>query len=250
MPYDNKDIRAYFTPPKASGNEAESPMQRNWTRNRRIVESDSEEDATDLTQPDQIFGNVTAIATHQNEIELSNDPPQTYENTPSAAYQPDAVITISDDDDMRKRPLNATENPTMPPIQMSTASGQLTSRRLTTRMRRRRDPHIRSVTQRSRYEDEAQESRHTGRICETSSSSSTTTTTTTTTASTSSTTTGSGSDDDSWIDCDESDEDAIDMYQSTISSMRNARLARQQLRASTTTCPVCAKFASFLQHFM
>ncbi len=50
--------------------------------------------------------------------------------------------------------------------------------------------------------------------------------------------------------CDESDENAVDMYHSAVHCMRNAQAARQQLRASSTSCPVCAKFAAYLQHFI
>jgi hypothetical protein len=58
--------------------------------------------------------------------------------------------------------------------------------------------------------------------------------------------------DDSFIatSCDESDENAVDMYHSAVHGMRNAQTARQQLRACTTSCPVCAKFAAYLQHFI
>ena len=51
-------------------------------------------------------------------------------------------------------------------------------------------------------------------------------------------------------DCVESDTDAEDLYRSAMLGVRNAHIARQHLRASTTSCPVCAKFAAFLQHFL
>jgi hypothetical protein len=50
--------------------------------------------------------------------------------------------------------------------------------------------------------------------------------------------------------CAESDTDAEDLYRSAILSVRNAHTARQHLRARTTTCPVCAKLAAVLQHFL
>lgn len=58
--------------------------------------------------------------------------------------------------------------------------------------------------------------------------------------------------DDSFIatSCDESDVNAVDMYHSAVHGMRNAQAARLQLRACTTSCPVCAKFAAYLQHFI
>jgi hypothetical protein len=51
-------------------------------------------------------------------------------------------------------------------------------------------------------------------------------------------------------ECVESDTDAEDLYRSAVLGVRNARIARQHLRARTATCPVCAKFATFLQHFL
>jgi hypothetical protein len=51
-------------------------------------------------------------------------------------------------------------------------------------------------------------------------------------------------------ECIETDTDAVDMYRSAISGMRGARQARQQQRTQTEHCPVCAKFASYLEHFI
>jgi hypothetical protein len=50
--------------------------------------------------------------------------------------------------------------------------------------------------------------------------------------------------------CDESETNAQDLYHEAIMGVRNANHARCQLRSKTINCPVCAKFATFLQHFM
>ena len=51
-------------------------------------------------------------------------------------------------------------------------------------------------------------------------------------------------------DCSESDPDAQCLYRSAISGVRNATNARLNLRRQTVNCPVCAKFAAYLQHFL
>ena len=55
-------------------------------------------------------------------------------------------------------------------------------------------------------------------------------------------------DDDS--SCVESDTNARSQYRDAILGVRNANRARQQMRANTQRCPVCAQFAAFLIHFM
>jgi hypothetical protein len=49
--------------------------------------------------------------------------------------------------------------------------------------------------------------------------------------------------------CAESDMNAQDLYHEAIMGVRRANNARTQLRNATINCPVCAKFASYLQHF-
>lgn len=51
-------------------------------------------------------------------------------------------------------------------------------------------------------------------------------------------------------DCSESDADAQCLYRSAMSGVRNATNARLNLRRQTVNCPVCAKFAAYLQHFL
>jgi len=50
--------------------------------------------------------------------------------------------------------------------------------------------------------------------------------------------------------CNESDTDAQDLYRQAITGVRNAGNARSNLRRSSMHCPVCAKFAEYLQHFI
>jgi hypothetical protein len=58
-------------------------------------------------------------------------------------------------------------------------------------------------------------------------------------------------DEDSQVsDCAESDTHGADLYRQAMASCRNANAARTQLRAETTDCRVCAKFAAYLQHFL
>jgi hypothetical protein len=46
------------------------------------------------------------------------------------------------------------------------------------------------------------------------------------------------------------DTHGADLYRQAMASCRNANAARTQLRAETTDCRVCAKFAAYLQHFL
>jgi hypothetical protein len=55
---------------------------------------------------------------------------------------------------------------------------------------------------------------------------------------------------DNSSDCDESDQDAQCLYRQAMNGVRNAGNARQNLRGATMNCPVCAKFAAYLQHFL
>lgn len=59
----------------------------------------------------------------------------------------------------------------------------------------------------------------------------------------------SAASDDESSDCIESDTNAADLYRSAIRGVRNARQARQQIRAVTEHCPVCSRFAVFLANF-
>jgi hypothetical protein len=50
--------------------------------------------------------------------------------------------------------------------------------------------------------------------------------------------------------CIESDTNARSQYRDAILGVRNATRARQQMRANTQRCPICAQFAAYLIHFM
>jgi hypothetical protein len=299
------DIRNFFSPKKASQSESGSPMQRNWTRNRRILESDSEQDTADTQHPvqpavaasamqanndaasevsSQNNGAAAALAQQTDETEtravadqliltaatvgtsnsntdksLTQVLPHSYNVRTAVTVKNRDTITIvsSDDDDgICARPCIAAECPSVPQ-QPALNTSPRRAWQIAERPRQRPEVPDKTRSQRSRYEDETQRSRyedeavdssshccHCGGICPT-------TNTTTSTTSTTSISNGSGSSDNFIAtDCDESDDDAVEMYRSAMAGMRNAQSARRQLRAHTTTCPVCAKFAAFLQHFM
>jgi len=50
--------------------------------------------------------------------------------------------------------------------------------------------------------------------------------------------------------CVESDINARSQYRDAILGVRSANRARQQMRAITQCCPICAQFATYLAHFM
>ncbi len=54
---------------------------------------------------------------------------------------------------------------------------------------------------------------------------------------------------DASSECAENDTDARQQYHEAIMGVRNAKIARAQLHSKTVPCPVCALFASFMQHF-
>ena len=56
--------------------------------------------------------------------------------------------------------------------------------------------------------------------------------------------------DSSDSECDETDTQAQMLYHQAITGVRNANNARKHLHRSTINCPVCAKFAAYLQHFL
>jgi hypothetical protein len=51
-------------------------------------------------------------------------------------------------------------------------------------------------------------------------------------------------------ECIESDTNAQIQYREAIMGVRSARMARAQMRAATSHCPVCALFADYLAHFV
>jgi hypothetical protein len=56
--------------------------------------------------------------------------------------------------------------------------------------------------------------------------------------------------DQSESECDETDTQAQMLYHQAITGVRNANNARKHLHSSTINCPVCAKIAAYLQHFI
>jgi hypothetical protein len=55
----NGDIRPFLTPPRSTSSQNESPLQRSWTRNRRIIASDDDE--TDQRSQTQALINADAV---------------------------------------------------------------------------------------------------------------------------------------------------------------------------------------------
>ena len=246
------DIRRFFTSPprnassqpvpaagtperSAAAPNHQTPLQRTWRANRRIVESDS-----DGADP-EVQGNHDAGAAEdlhtppsdENGGRAATDQPhgscdEPLEMTPArgganaALAQPadaTAAIEISEsdaDDDIWIRP---------PAARRTSAQEQRAPTTSTAESGRTRQGRVSPVRQtrntRRRYEAAAEES----------------------------STDSSSDNSDNWM-CVESDTDAEDLYRSAVAGVRNARASRQQLRRSTNTCPVCAKFASFLQHFI
>lgn len=227
---DLNDIRKYFLSPSNTktpsdrnvtdtppATVAQTPMQRNWKTNRRIIESDTDENAeqqaciapfAQIIQQGVCSAGGIAIADTGHAASHANEAP--------------IVINSSDSDN--------TEQPSMNTAPRRVCNMDAHRRNLDIALHRAaagRNGHNSPATAqrrrtRRRYEDEAEEA---------------------------TTTTSSSDNSDDWA-CVESDTDAEDLYRSAIAGVRNARASRQQLRAATTPCAVCAKFAAFIQHFI
>jgi hypothetical protein len=239
MPTPN-DIRKYFpspgeanTPNNRSGTEnqptpsPQTPLLRNWRTNRRIIESDSEEieELPDSRMPSAQIILQTRGLPHAHMLITSAGGNAAADIGCAASHADKAPIVIStsdSDNDIAEQPPIDTAtrragNTDAQPRDLAIASYRSAdarndgSRPATAQRRRTR----------RRYEEEAEET----------------------------TTTSSSDNSDNWA-CVESDTDAEDLYRSAIAGVRNARSSRQQLRASTTPCAVCAKFAAFIQHFI
>jgi len=224
---DPSDIRRFFTTPLRNASSQQLPatstparssaaanhqtsLQHTWKANRRIVESDS--DNPDPAEP----SNQDAGAAEDH-----HTPARGGANAASAQPADEtAAIVINDsddDDDIWIRPPAARTTPAQEqsaPAPCTEASGRTRQRRVA--------PLQPTRTTRRRYEAAAEES---------------------------STDESSSDNSENWR-CVESDTDAVDLYRSAVAGVRNATASRQQLRRRTNTCPVCAKFASFLQHFI
>ena len=219
------DSRRKAVPPQTAGTQRphiaaadtpelnpQQPMQRNRRPNRRIIESDDDDDAAQVQEDS---GAADAVAIAGNDLMPPRD-----------GNDPIVIHTSDDDDDMWLRPLNTQNDQSMLRGRNALAQQEPTPRMpraVAPRFRRRRPASPdRRCSSRSRFDTEAEERM-----------------------------TPDDSDDDSanWV-CTESDTDADDLFRSAVAGVRNASNARQQWRAATTPCPVCAQFASFLQHFM
>ena len=221
---DPNDIRRFFSPsrggsaPRQESQSTNTPdpnvtMQRNWRSRRRIVESDSDDNA----EPDQLQQDVAANA---------ND--GTAAGNADAIEEPIIIESSDDDDDIWVRPpARLDDRQTRDDHSERQERGPPHAHIIvpaTAQLERRRSSRLQApplpCSRRRRLEGEAEES---------------------------TAYTGSSSDIDY---CDESESDAEDLYRSAVAGVRNAQVARQQLRASTQHCPVCAQFSAFLQHFL
>ena len=209
------DIRNYMTPPR---------IEATPTRRRRIVTSSDSDDEPSgqpntehVIQPAALAAvaqqqNVTAI---QDVVELtSSDDDSMYIPLPRAR-QP-AAVEQSKLPAQPRTPNNARAN-TPRPATRSTAGTPKTAGS---------DQH--SGNKRSRPQQRGRMSSIIGEAEEAS----------------------SDDEDDHTSECVESDTHGEDLYRQAIAGCRNATKARTQLRASTTKCRVCAKFAAFLDHFL
>jgi hypothetical protein len=236
------DIRKYFPSPSnantpnnrcVSANQPttrlQTPMLRNWRTNRRIIESDSEEieELPDSRTPSaEITLQARGLPHAHMLITSAGEGGNAVADIGCVASHADEaaiVIRTSDsDNDIAEQPLMNTAtrragNTDAQPRHLDiasyrTADARNDGSRPATAQRRRT---------RRRFEEEAEET----------------------------TTTSNSDNSDNWA-CVESDTDAEDLYRSAIAGVRNARSSRQQLRASTTPCAICAKFAAFIQHFI
>ncbi len=219
---DPNDIRRFFSPPRNANTQRQqqttantantpehnpqTPMQRNWRNNRRIIESDDEADL----QPDTRASNA--------DIPAITDIAEAQHRDVDA---PILIHTSDDDDDIWVRPPNNRETRRGCNVEDQTQTQHVQRRHDAPKRGRRWDPEPparRRGRQRCRYEEEAEES--------------------------------SDASSDDVNECVESDSVAEDLYRSAVAGVRNAQISRQHWRATTTPCPICAKFASYLQHFL
>jgi hypothetical protein len=208
------DIRNYLSP--GPGSNDQTPRRR-----RRIVTSD-ESDSQLRTQPEvpaeQLPAANQAIALQQHVLQNQN------------------IVQLSSDEDSmyiplpRPQPAAATEQP-RPPQQPRTSingTGATTPARASTSTYA---PHASAATNQNsgRRRTRSQHDASAALIGEAEESTSASHQTS---------------------ECAESDTHGEDLYRKAIASCRNANKARTQLRAATAKCRVCAKFASFLDHFL
>jgi hypothetical protein len=206
------DIRNYWSSP---GND-QTPRRR-----RRIVTSDEGDDQqrppTEMPAEQQRTANSTnALHQHvlQNRsiVQLSSDDDSMY--VPLPRPQPAAADEQPGQQQLPITPIITTDTPRVARTSRTVKSPQAAAAPDTRSGRKRtRSQHLPS----SSFVGEAEESSTAG---------------------------------DQTSECAEDDTHGADLYRQAIASCRNATKARTQLRAATTKCRVCAKFASFLDHFL
>lgn len=223
---DPNDIRKYFTtPPRKESSQqlsaASTPAQSSAASDHQTPLQHSWRANRRIVESDSdTAGHEEPLNQYAGAADDNHTPASGSANVTSAQPVDEAaaivVVDSDDDDDMWIRPPASRTAPAQEqsaPALSAAALGRTRQRRVT--------PAQPTRTTRRRFEAEAEVS----------------------------STDSSSDDSDNWR-CIESDTDAEDLYRSAVAGVRNARASRQQLRRSTITCPVCAKFASFLQHFM
>jgi hypothetical protein len=207
-----QDIRKRLSPEKSSANTTPS-------RRRRVMStSDSEEERSFQARP------APAAQNHIPNVDVANDAPEPApaaecDREPAAQEIVQVLSTSSDSDDsmviLLPRQRTTTGAAQQAPIIATNTRGSASRSRVNTRSRVAGQKRSRNPV--PKLCGEAEEASTTG---------------------------------DATSDCDESEPDAQMLYRQAISGVRNAHHARTQHHMATMTCPVCAKFAAYLQHFL
>jgi hypothetical protein len=205
-----KDIRSWLTPEKGSANATPS------RRRRVMTTTDSEEERSLQARP------AVAAQDHIHNVDEVNGAQQLVSAKGSGHDEPAAQATVhvisasSDSDDSMVLLLSSRGAAQQAPIMATNKRGSVTQSKVNTRSR--------SAGKKKRSRNPVQ--KFCGEAEETSSTGSATS------------------------NCDESEPDAQMLYRQAITGVRNAHNARSQRRIATLNCPVCTKFAEYLQHFL
>jgi hypothetical protein len=211
------DIRNFLPPPSSS--------TKSTPRRRRVITSDSEDE-------ELIGGEGPAMPDHQTARSASARNTESTTRSPTAAPNSPPVHVLSDDDCMyiagvRNPHRNASHQQHHPPGNRQQRSTPVAAKAAS----KTATPRATQTTGTARARNKrSSSSRFVGEATEASSNDDHTS--------------------DFSSDCIELDTNGADLYRQAVSSLRNANNARNQLRAATTNCRVCAQFAAYLQHFL
>jgi hypothetical protein len=208
-----KDIRSWLTPEKGSENTTPS------RRRRVMTTSDSDEERSLQARP------AITAQDHIPNVDEANGAQQLVSadgsgHDDTAAQATVHVISASSDSDDSMVLLLSRQKPSsgaaqQAPIMATNKRGSVTQSKVNTRSR--------SAGKKKRSRNPVQ--KFCGEAEEASSTGSATS------------------------NCDESEPDAQMLYRQAMNGVRNAHNARSQRRIATMNCPVCTKFAEYLQHF-